>query len=74
MVKPEFKITKKQIYEIFDNCYPKIKEVADQVGLQTTHLEDGRDAIRLTIVCKKDKTINLGEIDIQDGDIFYLKF
>lgn len=74
MVKPEFKITKNQIYEIFDNCYPKIKKVTDKVGFQTKRLEDGRDAIQLTIVCKKDKNRNLGEIDIQDGDSFYLKF
>lgn len=74
MVKPEFKITKNQIYEIFDNCYSKIKKITDKVEFQTKYLKDGRDAIQLTIVCKKDKNRNLGEMDIQDGDIFYLKF
>ena len=74
MVKPEFKITKAQIYEIFYNCYPKIKKVTDRVEFQTKCLEDGRDAIQLTIVCKKDKNRNLGEMDIQDGDIFYCRF
>lgn len=28
----------------------------------------------LQLFAKKDKNRNLGEMDIQDGDIFYLKF
>lgn len=72
MVKPEFKITKEQIYEIFDSCYPEIKKVTDKVELETKSLEDGRYAIQLTIICNKDQNRKLEEIDLQDGDIFYL--
>ena len=35
MVKPQFIITKEQIYEIFDSLYPKIKKATDKVELET---------------------------------------
>ena len=71
MRKPEFKITKEQIYEIFDSCYPEIKKVTDKVELKTKSLEDGKYAIQLTAICDKKPNQELEEIHLQDGDIFY---
>lgn len=73
MASLEFKITKKQIYEIFDKCYPNLKESTDKVGIETKKLKDGREAIQLTIICKT-KNDEFEEIDIQDGDTFTATF
>lgn len=71
MVKPQFKITKKQIYEIFDSLYPEIKKATDKVVLETKRLEDGKYAVQLTAICNKKPNQELEEIHLQDGDIFY---
>lgn len=71
MVKPQFKITKKQIYEIFDSLYPEIKKATDNVVLETKRLENGKYAVQLTAICDKNPNQELGEIHLQDGDIFY---
>ena len=71
MVKPQFRITKEQIYEIFDSLYPEIKKATDKVVLETKRLEDGRYAIQLTAICDKKQNQELNEIHLQDGDIFY---
>ena len=71
----EFKITKEQIFEIFDHQYPTIKENADQVNIHAKTLENGRRAVQLTVVLKKkdcDETPK--EVELQDGDIFTTKF
>ena len=72
MVKPQFRITKEQIYEIFDSLYPEIKKATDKVELETKRLEDGRYAIQLTAICDKKPNQELEENHLQDGDIFYL--
>ena len=72
MVKHEFKITKKQIYEIFDSGDHEGKKATDKVELETKRLEDGRYAIQLTAICDKKPNQELEEIHLQDGDIFYL--
>ena len=71
MVKPQFRITKEQIYEIFDSLYPEIKKDTDKVVLETKRLEDGRYAIQLTAICDKKPNQELNEIHLQDGDILY---
>lgn len=71
MVKPQFTITKEQIYEIFDSLYPEIKKATDKVVLETKRLEDGKYAVQLTAICDKKPNQELGETHLQDGDIFY---
>ena len=71
MVKPQFRITKEQIYEIFDSLYPEIKKATDKVEFETKRLEDGRYAIQLTAICNKKPNQELNEIRLQDGDIFH---
>lgn len=71
MAKPQFKITKKQIYEIFDSLYPEIKKATDKVVLETKRLEDGKYAVQLTAICNKKPNQEIEEIHLQDGDIFY---
>ena len=71
IVKPQFRITKEQIYEIFDSLYPEIKKATDKVALETKRLEDGRYAIQLTAICDKKPNHELEETHLQDGDIFY---
>lgn len=71
----EFKITKKQIFEIFDRQYPTMKENADQVNIHAKTLKDGRRAVQLTVVLKKkDRDETPKEVELQDGDIFTTKF
>lgn len=71
MAKPQFTITKKQIYEIFDSLYPEIKKATNKVSLETKKLEDGRYAIQLTAICNKKPNQEIEEIHLQDGDILY---
>lgn len=71
MAKPQFTITKKQIYEIFDSLYPEIKKATDKVVLETKRLEDGKYAVQLTAICNKKPNQEIEEIHLQDGDIFY---
>lgn len=71
MVKPQFTITKEQIYEIFDSLYPEIKKATDKVVLETKRLEDGKYAVQLNAICDKKPNQELGEIHLQDGDVFY---
>lgn len=71
----EFKITKKQIFEIFDHQYLTIKENADQVNIHAKTLENGRRAVQLTVVLKKkDRDETPKEVELQNGDIFTTKF
>lgn len=71
----EFKITKEQIFEIFDHQYPTIKENADQVNIHAKTLKDGGRAVQLTVVLKKkDRDETPKEVELQDGDIFTTKF
>lgn len=71
MAKPQFKITKNQIYEIFDSLYPEIKKATDKVVLEIKRLEDGKYAVQLTAICNKKPNQEIEEIHLQDGDILY---
>lgn len=71
----KFKITKEQIYDIFDEIYPDLKKNTKAVSIKVKRLDDGNKALQLTVITNKsNKHKSTEEYEIQSGDEFQLRF